>query len=624
MKYTFYILNIFLFFSFNAYTFDYWLPSKVVVTPDGTLTHKLPFSHEGPNSLVGAGGFDTWQSVVGNFNKFKRVIALGPPPNSLDAQKMVKSNDGILRIGKNRHGYRVIQHKDWILGTEFTSNIFGIGNTLPSISLGIAGSYGKKIVTSRYINNLKDEKKLPKPKIPKNKKDLRSWVEEDFLSWTTTKDIAFVAGTEVATIAIGATLIGTSTFIMVVEKLNKSDAPFDVAVTIEKVKGKGWDFNASIGALGTAYGKMFEKAKNWTYYFDLDAKRKAKIELIPYKGFKKWKKSVQLKLNAEEIYKEMLSGNIAPANFVGKLSKKNQTLYGVMPIEETTMAVKTKSISIAAGIPFLINGSYSKGKSFSISHTKKLNEKSIGTTLLGVYNKESETGGWLSHNKQRTRMFSGNYQKIAPINPNSNESIKRRYSGSYKYFYTRNKANGKRLKKELKYLERKVGLAKELRLKAPNKIKLGTIQIEMDVRISDLATNTLIRTAQKMSKAQFIKLGMKDTEEFFSVEWKYKDVCKHARLTCKAKKEIQTRAAMKMAYKALREMKIHKDNLDYHNFVKSYASFGKGFIKNRFSFKTILNLTRSAKDSAKNPAVMINFKISGTALPPYKKDIPIY
>ena len=67
--------------------------------------------------------------------------------------------------------------------------------------------------------------------------------------------------------------------------------------------------------------------------------------------------------------------------------------------------------------------------------------------MLGVYNKEYETGGWLSKNAQRTRMFSGNYQKVAPIDPNSNDPVMRRYSGSYKYVYIRNKVDGKKLKR---------------------------------------------------------------------------------------------------------------------------------------------------------------------------------
>ena len=104
----------------------------------------------------------------------------------------------------------------------------------------------------------------------------------------------------------------------------------------------------------------------------------------------------------------------------------------------------------------------------------------------------------------------------------------------------------------------------------------------------------------------------------------YKDICKNARLTCQRKKTMQTKQAMQTAYNGLKKMKYHKDKLDYANFVKAYADFGRGFIKNRFTFKTILHLTRKARDNANKPAVMINFKISGTSLPPYKKHFPDY
>ena len=82
---------------------------------------------------------------------------------------------------------------------------------------------------------------------------------------------------------------------------------------------------------------------------------------------------------------------------------------------------------------------------------------------------------------------------------------------------------------------------------------------------------------------------------------------------------------MEKAYNGLREMYQHKNKLDYKSFVKSFAKFGEGLIKNRFTFKTILFLTKDVKgDSAKSPATMMNLKISGTSLVPIKKDIAIY
>jgi hypothetical protein len=153
---------------------------------------------------------------------------------------------------------------------------------------------------------------------------------------------------------------------------------------------------------------------------------------------------------------------------------------------------------------------------------------------------------------------------------------------------------------------------------------VGTLQIEMDVRLSNIATDFLIDSAQRMSKSQFIALGMKEAETFFKGNWSYKDVCQNARLTCQRLKEVQTKKAMTTAYDSLRAMKKLKTKLNYKKFVEAYAEFGKGFIRNRFTFKSILHLTRKAKDTARQPAVKLNFKIQGTALPPYEKELPIY
>jgi hypothetical protein len=415
--------------------------------------------------------------------------------------------------------------------------------------------------------------------------------------------------------------MGHSDFNMSITKLSRSDAPFDISVTMEKVKGKGWNVNTSAMVAGISWGKMLDKAKSWTFLIDLDNKTKSDITFFPAKGLGKWLK-IKTKIAAEKIYQEILAGNLVAANIVA--NKKDWKRFGVKKVEETNTKTKSTSRNIGVSVPFLISASYSKGKSFAIANSKFLDEDTIGQTLIGVYNKDSETSGWLSNNSKRTRMFSGNYQKVAPVNPNSNKITQRRYSGSYKYVYIRNKVNGKKLKKELKYLERKIGYPNELTLKIPNKTHIGTLQIEMDVRFSNIATDSLIDTAQKMSKNQFVALGMKEAETFFKGNWSYKDVCQRARLTCQRLKEVQTKKAMITAYDSLRAMKKHKAKLNYKKFVEAYAEFGKGFIRNRFTFKTILHLTRKAKDTARQPAVKLNFKIKGTALPPYEKELPIY
>jgi len=623
MKKKFILIIISFFFSFRVVAADFWLPAQIVIMPDGSLTHNFPFPLDSASfdSALGSHGFGVWPSVTGSFNKFRRIIALDPKIKSLSPDKMVQGEDGILRLANNRGGYRVIEHKNWNIGLGITSGIFGSGAMLPAITLGVTGTYGKNVVASRFVRNIKMVKRLPAPKIPKNIRDLKKWKDDDSLSWTTSKNVAFAAGVGFGPISVGATLMGHSDFNMSITKLSRSDAPFDIAVTMEKIKGKGWNVNTSAMVAGISWGKMLDKAKSWTFLIDLDNKTKSDVTYFPAKGLGKWLK-IKTKIAAGKIYQEILAGNLVAANIVA--NRKDWKRFGVKKVEETNTKTKSTSRNMGVSVPFLISASYSKGKSFAIANSKFLDADTIGQTLIGVYNKDSETSGWLSNNSKRTRMFSGNYQKVVPANPNSNKITQRRYSGSYKYVYIRNKVNGKKLKKELKYLERKIGYPNELKLKIPNKTDVGTLQIEMDVRLSNIATDSLIDTAQKMSKNQFVALGMKEAEIFFKGDWSYKDVCQRARLTCQRLKEVQTKKAMITAYDSLRAMKKYKAKLNYKKFVEAYAEFGKGFIRNRFTFKTILHLTRKAKDTARQPAVKLNFKIQGTALPPYEKELPIY
>jgi hypothetical protein len=395
--------------------------------------------------------------------------------------------------------------------------------------------------------------------------------------------------------------------------------PYDIIANFERAKDKGFNIYAGAFIGSVAYEKMKTFSSSFTFKFDLRKVKKFPVEFFPAKGFGKWKMRKKA-MSAMEAYYELINGNLVVAQQLSKI--KNS---GVMKVEQSESKIKTKAVKLGISIPFLISANFMKGKSFTISDTKYLNSDLVGESFIGVYNKELSTGGLFSRNLVRTRVFTGNFQRILNAKSNPMKLVSQRYSGNYKYSYIRNKVNRKMLLYEFRRLRRKVGYSKEFNIKIPEK-EIGTVQLELDVRLSNYAVDELMKIAEKKKEEFFIKEGSKVVNDYFKTDPNAKEACSiQIKKPCRGYKLLETKKYMKKAFKALKKMSQLKKENDYKKFVRVFADFGRGFIRNRFTLKTILHMTKTAPKGPKGvKAVAVNLSIQGTGISPYEKELPIY
>jgi hypothetical protein len=249
----------------------------------------------------------------------------------------------------------------------------------------------------------------------------------------------------------------------------------------------------------------------------------------------------------------------------------------------------------------------------------------------------------ISKNAQENLVFTGNFQQITPLSKPEGK-ILRRYSANFKYLYMRNKVDADKLQLELKRLRFLIGQMKELKdLKIPEK-EIGSLKIELDLLLSDMATDELMNFAQKTSEAEFAKEAINYLEGFFknvgdAAEETCKDMGLEYKISCLPLLKKQTEGGMKKAYIALRQMYQERANQNYDKFTQAFADFGQGMATNRFSLKTILRMIKFEKvDQTEGEFVRppdkvrttksgrtikipfeMHFSMEGTNLTPYKR-----
>ncbi|RLA62767.1 MAG: hypothetical protein DRQ88_01850 [Epsilonproteobacteria bacterium] len=648
MKWIFKALQVFLFSSFLtlAQAADFWLPATVFVTPGGNLSHTLPFPVTSGGPAVDASdlGHGFFPTVGGNYTKFKRVFAVGN--KEIKDQNFAPGERGVLLPAKSSQGYRVIEQSDKSLTLGLNWTGFMAGWSILNVAVGITGSYSKGVSVSRWAPNFAATKKLPKIEIPVDKKILlKEWHPGDSLSTTRTLGVTFMAAGGAGPFALGLAGTINSTWEVNIERPENSPQNKPIAViTYTKSKGKGFNVSATAFLGGISLDKFWGKSKSFTYSFDLSNKKIAKKLLV--KTESKRKKKIEtsfINVSVEKAYQHALEGNFVFADQMIKLRG-----FGIKKIQEMDSKSKSTTKNAFFSVPILINANYSVGKTYTINNSRMLAENTVGEEFVSIYNKESSTAGVLSRDSQRTNMFKANFQQVTNLKKGLGERI-RRYSANYKYLYMRNKVDADKLQEELKKVRYKIGNMKALKnLKIP-KEDIGSLKIEMDITLSDLATDEMIRHARNTTEGQFVSEATDYLKGFFAnVKDAKEEICRNAKMRilkeCIYTTKRQTISAMKKAYKALNSMWRHRKEQNFKNFVEAYASFGEGFIENRFTLKTMLRVLKYRKKTTGSQKgqrrvdkyvkdkkgrrtkipFQVTFQIQGSNLAPFKQLLYTY
>lgn len=571
------------------------MPITIQIKSTGVVSYRFPF----PTKSAPGAAFKSFSPGVTSFfpvpilsiNKFKRVYALeGLTPNEIGNNAVER--EGLFLPAKSTGGYRVIEKQNYTIGLSLNASVqFVTGWMGLGLSSGVAATFGKGYLANRFAPNIEAVDSLPKPEVPTNLELLKKWSEGDSLSTSVSKNISFNTGfTVMQGIVATASVVGSlnSTW-----NVGLSKPKGTALIKLVWAKDKGAKVALSAGNfLGKVnLSKAWGKSESFSYTFDLASPARFDIPVESYFLSKTPKVETFKNISTVDAYQEALNGNLVMADFLS--SKKDS---GVKKISEDDKKSTETAIGGTLVVPFLMSASSNIGKKFVGGRSKIFGENHLLEELLASYSHESGTEGILSNDMKRLSVFAGNFQQISPLDE-LNGDLQRRYSASYKYYYAKNNVSPETLEEELRKLRYKVGFMKELKGVNIPKNKIGSLELELNLSISNYATDELMKLAETYSEDILINESLEYIDGFFKgVPDAKQEICEAYKVRilneCIFTTKRQTKSAMKSAISALKEMKKYRMDMDFKNFVKAYADFGAGFIENRFTMKTFLRMLR--------------------------------
>jgi hypothetical protein len=625
------------------------MPITVQVNAAGVVSYRFPFpTASDPGASFGTlnPGVPTFFPVpIGTITKFKRVYALeGVTPNEIVDN--IVEREGLFLPAKSTGGYRVLEKQNYSIGLSLNTSMklvtgwMGLG-----FSGGVAATYGKGYLANRFAPNISAVDSLPKPEVPTDFEKLNLWNDGDSLSTSVSKSIAINAGLSVMSGIIASTsVVGTisTSWNVGLSKVKGSGKHALVKLIWAKEKGAKAAFNAGNFVANFSLTKAWGKTESFSYIFDLTSPARFDIPVESYLLDKNSKKHTFTNMSVLDAYQEAINGNLILADAFA--AKSNS---GVKKVNEDVKKSITSGMGGSLTVPFLMKASTNIGKQFVGGRSKIFGENRLLEELLASYSKESGTEGILSNDMKRLSIFAGNFQQITPLNELDGQ-MQRRYSASYKYYYNKNNVSPGELEEELRLLRYRVGFMTELKGVPLPKEKMRSLEIELNLSLSNYATDELMKIAEIYPEETFINNSLDYIDGFFQgVADAKAEICEAYRMRilqeCIFTTKRQTKSAMKSAIAALKEMKKSRLDMDFKNFVKSYAEFGKGFIENRFTMKTFLRMMRSEfnpnmkgeEKYTKNRIIMVDgkpskvpyeiiLKIKGSNIAPVEKILYTY
>ncbi|TDJ09156.1 MAG: hypothetical protein E2O68_00715 [Deltaproteobacteria bacterium] len=585
-----------------TFAMDVWIPSTIKISITGDVSHKFPLpTTADPGSGVSgdvSGGF--FPVVGGSITNFKRVFALEGERPSKKSAVLLETSKGVFLPARSLGGYRVVEQSDKSISLTLAATAGPAGWAGLNVSVSVSAGWAKGYQVSRYAKSIHDIDRLPRVEIPENIAKLKKYSPGDSLAFNKKFTLGINAAAAAGIIAqVGIAASVATTWNVAFQIPPKRDNPRrEPIVRLTYSKSKDKSVSASAGNLiGTfSIAKVWGKSKSFEYVFNLSNKNKvAKLKIKSELGKKGELKEAFLEnVGVLQAYKQAIQGNLILADMLSERKK-----YGIYKVSETEKQSRGVQKSAGVSIPFLFKANFSRGKTFTTSTTKKFGNNTLVENWLGVFNQQTTTGGVISSDAKRINLFTGNYQQITPLKK-MDGNISRRYSANYKYYYTKNNVSIEKMQEELRKVREKVGFMKQLKgmeIRPSGGKKVGSLEIDLDIALSNVATDELIKVAEKYGENVLANEAVSYVEGFFAgVKDAKQEICTRHKTRilkeCIYTTKRQTKAAMKMAYRALIKMKKHRSDINYKEFVQAYADFGQGFIENRFTLKTFLRMLR--------------------------------
>ncbi|RLA64774.1 MAG: hypothetical protein DRQ88_06740 [Epsilonproteobacteria bacterium] len=633
----------------SVFAMDVWIPSTIKISINGDISHKFPLpTSADPGNSVGSDVSAGFYPVIGGkITRFKRVFALEGERPAKKSSALVETSKGVFLPAQSLGGYRVVEQSDKSISLTLAGSVGPGGWAGLGLSVAVKLGWAKGYQINRYAKTIHHIDRLPKVEIPETIEKLKMYSPGDSLAFKKKFTVGFNAAAKAGIMAqIGVAASIATSWNVAFQIPSKRDNPKRepiVRVTYAKAKDKNIAVNVGNLISNFSIAKVWGKSQSFEYIFNLSNRNKVAKLKIKSELKKGQLKEVFLEnVDVLQAYQQAIQGNLILADMLSDRKK-----YGVIKVSETNKQSRGKQMSAGLKIPFLFNMNFSRGKTFTTSATKKFGNDTLVENWLGVFNQQVVTSGLVSHDSKRLNMFTGNYQQITPLKK-MDGNISRRYSANYKYYYARNNVSVDKMQEELRKVREKVGFMKHLKglkIKPAGGKKVGSLEIDLDVALSNVATDELIKVAEKYGESTLTKEALSYLDGFFAnVKDAKAEICTRHKTRilkeCIFTTKRQTKSAMKMAYRALIKMKKHRSDVNYKEFVQAYADFGQGFIENRFTLKTFLRMLRyefnpraqgKAKYAKEKTITLdrkrmrvpyeIKIKIQGTHIAPFNKTL---
>ncbi|MEE2743639.1 MAG: hypothetical protein VYD54_06990 [Bdellovibrionota bacterium] len=618
-----------LFFSFciKGHSED-WLPNGMIVDKNGNIIHKVEMdkSFNSPKeeltTLAFVAQIEQGRSIVNlskssSFKVDAKYNENAPPPNDGSGFLVIQS----FKVGAPS------------LPIDFLAESTGavtLGEVMPTVvapQIGIMLSVKAGMVGKLHVAKYKDIDNLPTfLSVPYDMKTLNKYKIGDSMTYEVGGGLGLMLGHGANTyaqikeigipIAVSSSMIGVGAivegeWICNVKKTGKTTV--QARYIKKKIKKMSVFGGASLLLeLGSFEASKLKGVGTGSFYeFDISKPEGLKA----YQNF----------LRGNILYAFHRANHLKSKIVHGiKHGEKNRKMKNdVRPLMEYDSTFKGKEKRKLVSFPFLFGLQSKRGEHFVQTETRIPQSDTTIKTSLGVYRAERDSFGLLRKDYYRLFMFAGNHQRVFR-KEGAKAIIQKRFSGNFKYFYHNGNLLEGELENEIMKMASSVGFKKELvnlkinqaavnlrqyfewkgykvaLEKKNNKKVLGTTKISADLMIGMTAIKELMSKA--LTGYGFEKNALQRLDNWFADKnnkrWevcftllKGKEVSL-ARMLCKKKMLKQTKKGMNLAYKSLIKMQGSLGKNDLKGFSKHFARFGKGMIKNQFTFRGILDNIR--------------------------------
>jgi len=430
------------------------------------------------------------------------------------------------------------------------------------ITGGVMPYIGGSSFHQRFVKDKASIKNMPRMRVPDSAEELATWTEQDKMSYNVFGGVMFSAGAGI-TILSQAGLMYMAQGLWQVSLEKVTDNKIRVRYRKERLQHLAFSTDTMISTLNVGVFKSSDKS--FGYIFDLtDA-------------------------DALLAYKHMLVGDLTLAQkFAGNKS--------IVHEKDGWSKSSGKTFQVAAGIPFLARAQLGKGIVKSYAEEVNFMNGMNFSNHIGVYYDERKTSGVMTYHRNNVFNFMAMHMKMK----NKDKETLTHHS-AFQWLFERDKAQLSDLKRSLTKLAQRTGVEVPLEIDQED---LGYIRAAFSVNLGEKAINKLIAQRENLGEVSEMEIN-----NFFQEENNY-SVCKVFKTIENCKKAMTKRTQKALAAMTLQLTKMEKSLGDkkFAEFTASYTEFGRQFIKNIFTFRSVL-----AVAGAEN--VRMDFDLMGEKVP---------